>query len=407
MKLAVFSGQYFWFDGEQYSTNEAFVKFITSFYPYFEKIIFCDAVEKEQKRETYRLDPTIAEICPLPYFSVYSFWKNILVIYPRIYRVIRNNIRHWDVIWLPGPHPVAFLFAYVCQREHKPFFQVVRANLLEQVRHRNTGIKRCCSMAVVAILEYISKRLAEKNLTLTVGKEMYRTYKKRGDEVHQIAISLVSEKDIEETTRTKSFNLHRPVRLLSVGRLDPEKGLHFLIKAVESLIREKRLDVVLQIVGKSLVKGEEERKLRQEVEKRQLTKHIRFLGCASHGPELFKLYRESDIFILPSLTGEGFPQTLFEAMACGTPIIATRVAGIPFLIEDGENGLLIGAASTTEICEAVECVTGDPELRNRLVTNGLTTVRNHTLEAERDRMNIQIQRLLNSDEIAKVDAEQK
>jgi glycosyltransferase involved in cell wall biosynthesis len=280
---------------------------------------------------------------------------------------------------------------------------------MEQVRHRNQGIKMCCAVAMAAILEHVSQRLAKKHLTFTVGKEMYKKYERKGGQVCQTAISLVSERDvsernIEDTLRTKSFELHKPVRLLSVGRLDREKGLHFLIEAVEELIKEKRLNVVLQIVGKGF-KIEEERRLRQEVKKRELTRDIRFLGHTPHGPELFKLYRESDIFVLPSLNGEGFPQTLFEAMACRIPIIATKVAGIPHLIEDEENGLLINPASKTEICHAIERLVDNSELRAQLVTNGLAVVRNHTLEAERDRMIIKIQRLLNSDENARADVE--
>ncbi len=404
MRLAVFSGQYFWFNGKHYSTDEAFVKFVTSFYSYFDKIIFCDAVRKERKTQPYVLDPSKTEVCPLPNFSVYSFWKNILIVYPEIYRVIRDNIRHWDIIWLPGPHPVAVLFAYICQRKRKPFFQVVRANLMEQVRHRNQGIKMYCAVAMAAILEHVSQRLARKHLTFTVGKEMYKKYERKGGQVCQTAISLVSERNIEDPLRAKGFELHEPVRLLSVGRLDREKGLNFLIEAVEELIKEKRLNVVLQIVGKGF-KVEEERRLRQEVKKRDLTRDIRFLGHTAHGPELFRLYRESDIFILPSLSGEGFPQTLFEAMAYRIPIIATKVAGIPNVIEDGENGLLVEPASPSGICEAVQRIVGDPELRRRLATNGVATVRNHTLEAERDRMIIKIQRLLNSGESSVADAE--
>ncbi|OEU49491.1 MAG: hypothetical protein BA861_06985 [Desulfobacterales bacterium S3730MH5] len=392
MKLAIFSGQYFWFDGEHYSTDEAFVKFVTSFHPYFEKIIFCDAVVKEKKNQAYILDPTTTEVCPLPYFSVYSFWKNILFVYPEIYRVIRDNIHRWDMIWLPGPHPVSFLFACMCWRMRKPFFQVVRANLMEQVRHRNRGIRKYFVMGLVAILEHVSQRLARKNLTFTVGWEMYNAYKRRGNQVHQIAVSLVSDKDIEDTLISKPFGLHKPVRLLIVGRLDAEKGLHFLIEAVEDLIEEKRLDVVLQIVGKGLMGGEE-RNLHQEVKKRELSKHIRFLGYLAYGPELYKLYRESDIFVLPSLSGEGVPQTLFEAMACGIPIIATNVAGIPHLIRDGENGLLINPGSPSEICQTIERLINDSELRNRLSRNGLSTVKNHTLEAERDRMICHIKEL--------------
>jgi len=393
MKLAVFSGQYFWFDGKHYSTDEAFINFVTSFYPYFEKLIFCDAVIKDPKTQPYILDPVKTEVCCLPYFSVYSFWKNVLVIYPKIYRTIRDNIRHWDILWLPGPHPVAMLLAYFCHREGKAFFQVIRANLLEQVKHSNIGVKRYCAMAVVAILEYVSRRLAHKHLTFTVGKEIYNNYKRRGRHVHQIAVSLILEKDIEDTMRTKDFELHKPVKLLSVGRLDPEKGLTFLIQAVEELIREKRLDVVLEIVGKGL-KGEEETRLYHEVEKRRLGGCIRFLGYVSHGSELFKLYREGDIFVVPSLTGEGVPQTLFEAMAFGIPIIATKVAGMPYLIEDGSNGLLIKPASPREISAAVERLISDRELRTRLATNGVRTVRSHTLDVEREHMIGCIERFL-------------
>jgi glycosyltransferase involved in cell wall biosynthesis len=406
MKLAVFSGQYFWFDGKHYSTDEAFVKFVTSFGRYFEKIVFCDPVKEERKTQAYILDPMETEVCPLPYFGTYAFWKNLLVIYPKIYRVIRDNIQHWDIIWLPGPHPVALLFTYICLIKRKPFFQVVRANLMEQVRHRNEGIKMYCAVAVAALLEYVSQRLARKCLTFTVGKEMYKKYERKGGHVCQTAISLVSEREIEDTPRTKSFELHKPVRLLSVGRLDREKGLHFLIEAVEELILEKRLGVVLQIAGKGL-RVEEERRLRRAVKKRKLTRCIRFMGYAPHGPKLFKLYRESDIFVLPSLSGEGFPQTLFEAMACGVPIIATKVAGIPNVIENGENGLLVEPASPSGICEAVQRIVGDPELRMRLATNGVATVRNHTLEAERDRMMSPIQRLLSSGKSLGAHAEQK
>ena len=393
MKLAVFSGQYFWFDGKHYSTDEAFVKFVTSFYPYFEKIVFCDAVVKKRENQAYILDPATTKVCPLPYFNVYSFWKNILFVYPEIYRVIRDNIHHWNIIWLPGPHPVSLLFAFICWRHRKPFFQMIRANLIEQVRHSNRGIRRYFAMAAVRVLQYASRKLARRNFTFTVGREMYDIYKKRGCLVYETRVSLISDKDIEDTLRTKTGSFDKPVRLLSVGRLDPEKGLHFLIQAVDELIKQKRLDVVLQIAGKGY-KGEEERKLHEEVEKRQLTGYVHFLGYVSFGPRLLKLYRESDIFVLPSLTGEGVPQALFEAMACGLPIIATKVAGIPHLIRDTENGLLINAGSPEEISGAVKRLIEDSELRNRLIENGFSTVKNHTLEAERDRMMRHVQEFL-------------
>jgi len=393
MKLAVFSGQYFWFDSKNYSTDEAFIKFVASFSPCFHKIIFCDAVVEETETQAYVLDSTTTEVCPLPYFSIYSFWKNMLITFFKIYRVVNHSIHQWDIVWLHTPHPVSLLLAYACRKCGKPFFLVVRQNLTEQVRHRNRGVKKIFAMGVAVVLEHIFQRLAENCLTFTVGEEMYNAYHRKGSQVHQISVSLVSERDIEDTIRIKNCELHKPMRLLNVGRLDAEKGVHFLIEAFEELIRHKRLDAVLRIVGKG-IRDDEERKLRTKVEECQLTEHVQFLGYVAHGPELLRLYRESDIFILPSLTGEGFPQTLFEAMAFGVPIIATRVAGIPHLIEHGESGLLVGTASSKAICEAVERLACDSKLRHRLVRNGLNTVRNHTIDVERDQMMTHIRRLL-------------
>ncbi|MDY6950920.1 MAG: glycosyltransferase [Thermodesulfobacteriota bacterium] len=256
---------------------------------------------------------------------------------------------------------------------------------MEQVRHRNRGIRKFWAMAVVATLEYVSRRLAERNLTFTVGREMYDAYSKGGRRVYQMAVSLVSEQDIDDTFRTVTVGLHAPVRLLSVGRLDPEKGLPLLIAAVEELVRVRRRDVVLWIVGKGL-KGMEEWRLRQDVERRHLTNRVRFLGYVPHGEELFRIYRESDVFVLPSLTGEGIPQTLFEAMACGIPVIASRVAGIPSAVVNGKSGLLIRPGSSGQLCDAVERLIGDAELRKSLIRRGFDTARKHTLDAERDRM---------------------
>lgn len=388
MKLAVFSGQYFWFDGNRYSTDEAFVKFVNSFYPYFEKIIFCDVVITKGETKAYILDPTKTEVCPLPYFSVYSFWRNILVIYPKIYQIIKDNIHHWDVVWLHTPHPVSLIFARICRKTNKPFFLFIRQNLRTQVGYRNKGLRRILAVWVAAMLQYVFRLLSRHTLTFTVGKEVFDIYRRNSKRVYQATVSLVSEKDITLTVPKRVPDSPGQIRLLSVGRLDPEKGLIYLIRAMDRLIANGRRDIVLELVGR----GSEEERLRREINKRGLAQYIHFLGYVGDSHQLLNLYKESDIFVLPSLS-EGLPQVLFEAMACGLPIVASRTGGIPQLINDGENGLLINPVSAQEIVEAVELLTSNPELRNQLAINGLTTVRNHTLEAERDRMVIHIRGL--------------
>lgn len=389
MKLAVFSGQYFWFDGRNYSTDEAFVKFVMSFHPYFEKIVFCDAVVGERKTQAYVLDPSATDVCPLPYFSVYALWKNLLVLFPQTYRVIRANANNWDLIWLNAPHPVSLIFAYVCRRLRKPFFLFIRQNLKLYAGYRNRGPRRMVATSTAMLLESAFHFIARNTLAFTVGREMFDHYKKVGKKVCQTTVSLVRASDITYDIRGQTSGSSNEIKLLSVGRLDPEKGIVYLIEALHGLVSSGRTSIVLELVGT----GKEEELLRLMVNNRGLSKHVHFLGYVSHGPELFSRYRGSDIFVLPSLT-EGQPQTLLEAMAFGVPIVATRVGGIPHLIQDGENGLLINPFSSRAISEAVKRLIGDSRLRRRLVSNGLSTVKKHTLEAERDRIVVHIEEFL-------------
>lgn len=389
MRLAVFTGQYFWFDGKHYSTDEAFIKFVTSFYPHFEKILFCDAVKEERKTQAYVLNHAKAEVCPLPNFTVYSFWRNILIIFPKIYRIIRNNIDNWDVIWLPAPHVVSLIFVYICKKENKPFFLFIRQNLRSYVAFRNCGSRKLLAVSVAVILEYVFRRLARYTLTFTVGKEMFYAYRRTGKRVYETSVSLVSHRDIADTRRMQVRDNGGRTRLINVGRLGPEKGIIYLIRAMDELVSNGKRDIILKLVGN----GSEENSLRREVDQRGLSEYVDFLGYMSHGPQLLSLLRTSDIFVLPSLT-EGWPQSLFEAMACGVAIVATRVGGIPYLIEDGKNGLLVEPGSPSSIREAVERLISDSKLRRRLTVNGLSTVRSHTIKAERDRMMCRIREFL-------------
>ena len=69
MTLAIFVDQVFWYDGEHYSTDEAFVKFVQSFCPYVEKVVFCGRLSPERKTERYVLDGVKSEFYALPFYA--------------------------------------------------------------------------------------------------------------------------------------------------------------------------------------------------------------------------------------------------------------------------------------------------------------------------------------------------
>jgi glycosyltransferase involved in cell wall biosynthesis len=310
-------------------------------------------------------------------------------IFPRIYNVITRNIGRWDIIWLHAPHPVSLIFAYVCRRIDKPFFIFIRQDLKEYVGCRNKGGRRALAVLMAMVLEYVFRYLSRDTLTFTVGKQLFNKYKKDGRPICQSAVSLVSDRDIGVTPSKKVNDPLGRVSLLSVARLDPEKGIIDIIKAMHQVVTDGNTHIVLEVVGT----GSEEGNLRREVENRGLQKYVHFLGYVAHSEKLYDLYKASDIFVLASLS-EGLPQTLLEAMAFGLPIVATNVGGIPHIIRDGHNGLLVNPGSPREISDAIYRLTRDSSLGNRLIRNGFSTVRKHTIEAERDRVIHRIQQFL-------------
>jgi len=384
LRLAVFTGQYFWFDGQHYSTDEAFVEFVKSFHVYFENITLCDSLARERTRKSYLLEPSSTDFCPLPHFSVYSIWRNLFLIYPEIYRRISHQISFWDIIWVHAPHPVSLLFAFVCWRRKKPFFLFVRQNMVDYVRLRNEGGKALVGTLVAWGLEYVCRRISRNTLTFTLGREIYDLYSRAGGPVFQAMVSLISHEDIVDLRKTEVgvANETPPfVRALSVGRLDPEKGTIYLIRAVHELVSNGWRSLRLDLVGS----GCEEETLRREVQRLGLTKQIRFLGYIPYGPRLLEAYRSCHVFVLPSLT-EGLPQTLLEAMACGLPVVATRVGGVVGLVKDGRNGLLVDPASPRQICFALRRLRRDGKLRRKIAVKGVETAKNHTVERETKRI---------------------
>jgi glycosyltransferase involved in cell wall biosynthesis len=92
-------------------------------------------------------------------------------------------------------------------------------------------------------------------------------------------------------------------------------------------------------------------------------------------------YPAMDAFVLPSLT-EGTPMALLEAMANGLPVIASSVGGVPAILSNGENGILVPQADPTGLVEAMQAVAGSRELRMKLSDGAILSVReNHDVNS--------------------------
>lgn len=142
-------------------------------------------------------------------------------------------------------------------------------------------------------------------------------------------------------------------RWMFAGRLREQKGLHFLIEAVALLTPDERRDLKITVVGD----GPWREKFLALAEQLRVCSHFEFVGWVSR-PDLLAYYQAHGGFILPSLD-EGMPNVLLEAMACGLPVIATRIAGNEELVNG--NGWLVQAASAQEISDALRAALADLE----------------------------------------------
>jgi len=140
-------------------------------------------------------------------------------------------------------------------------------------------------------------------------------------------------------------------------RLDARKGLPYLLQAM-ALIRTDFPNARLLIGGD----GGDRSALEQEARSLGLTGRVEFMGAVSDSAHF---YRRLDLFVLPSLD-EAFGLVLLEAMAAGLPVVGTRVGGVPEILEDGSQGLLVAPADSQALAGAIRELCSDPLRRRRM-----------------------------------------
>jgi glycosyltransferase involved in cell wall biosynthesis len=154
--------------------------------------------------------------------------------------------------------------------------------------------------------------------------------------------------------------------ILAVGTIQPRKNYSRLVAALGDL-REGGLDVALVIAGG---KGWLDTPIYESVRAAGLEAYVKFLGYVNDA-DLPALYSHAAAFAMPSLY-EGFGLPILEAMACGTPVVTSRVSSLPEAA--GEAALLVDPTDTGALADALRRVLSDSDLRHRLIERGLRHV---------------------------------
>jgi glycosyltransferase involved in cell wall biosynthesis len=221
-----------------------------------------------------------------------------------------------------------------------PINNFIQKSILKAVCHRYDLII-AVSEAVKTYL--VSRRFADPNEVIVMPN----------------GIDLSVWSGLKKTHKIDTANRHPVVG--TVGSLVAKKGQKFLIQAFAQFTKKYPL-ARLEIVGD----GPEKASLQEMVYEMQLTKNVSFLGSQK---DVAPIVSKWDVFTLPSIS-ETFGIVLLEAMALGIPVIATKVGGIPDIITNGKNGLLVESKDSIALCKAMEKILDHPAMAAELKRNG-------------------------------------
>ncbi len=273
-----------------------------------------------------------------------AFWACLL-------RGRRLLDRSFDLVHLHAPE----LLPLVVPKRHLVVYTIHGVEeagaLCSRYRFARTGIFLGLYRRVIAML------IERADRVLCIDEDSYRLYTTRWPaRAKDFRLSpLTVEPEVFKPLRSArtphlraSLGLQADMRVaLYVGRLSRLKGVHLILDAFSAVARDHP-DLQLAIVGN----GEEEGALRAQVAERGVSERVLFAGKISHD-ELPRWYNAADVCVAAS-ERESVGLTVLEALACGTPVVATRVGVAPLVIRDGINGALVEHRTSQALARGIE-----------------------------------------------------
>jgi len=300
----------------------------------------------------------------------------------RTIRQVSSKVKGCDVLLVRAPSPLAPAFNKFCGNTTKVCYMIVGDYALSSQYLDQPWLRK-------KLIIVLSKR-NDRQLSKEVGKTisivnstiLYNKYKKINDQVFEIKTTTLSEEDFFKRADTCC---EEEIKVLYTGRIDFSKGLRELILGIGIVIKEK-INVSLHLAGwEDDATMPVEKLLRKTSVEEGIENRVHFYGRKTLGKELNKIYRMADIYVIPSYQ-EGFPRTIWEAMANCLPVVATRVGSIPLFLKDHENVLLIDPKSKEAVAEAILKIINNAAMRRNMIANGFVLARENTLEIQAKRI---------------------
>lgn len=373
-RLAVFCDFSYRVDDAVVTAQLPFSLFLLALSEHFARVVLIGRLDPSGGRFPYEMNGI--ELEPLPYYASGANLAAVMRALPpamgRFWRVLAGV----DVVWVLGPNPPqAIAFTLLALIRRRRVVLGVRQQLPELVRHRHRG--RPGVWLAAWILDQLFRLLGRVLGVVVVGSELGRLYR-RSRAVHVMLVSLVQQSDICSPAEDRRGYQGSELRMLSVGRLDPEKNPLLMLEILRDALK---LDPRwrLEVCGDGSLMGE----MTRRADELGLSDRLVLRGHLAFGEELWELYRGAHALLHVSMT-DGVPQVLLEAFAARLPVVATAVGGVPETVQG--KGLLVARQDAPASAAALQRLVDDPRLRARCVESAARYASEHTLQAETARL---------------------
>ena len=299
----------------------------------------------------------------------------------RITRPLAEGRSQLDAVLLRGPSPLLPAFARAARPLPTTLLLVgdylAGVDDLPQPRWRKELIRKWARWNAAQ-----QHDVARRSLTLVNSSDLYEKFRDCSPLLRQVRTSTLNESDFRWRDDSRG---EQPVRLLYSGRMDRGKGLLVMVAAVGLLVR-RGFNVVLDLVGPPQPGDPVLDEVASTARAWRVEQRVVYHGFRALGEDLFRHYRKADIYLSASLATEGFPRSIWEAMAHSVPVVASQVGSIPALLEDGVSARLVRPRSAEDLAAGMQDILRDQPLRTTLIANGFALARANTLEQSTGRI---------------------
>jgi glycosyltransferase involved in cell wall biosynthesis len=375
--LGIFTVKTFYQHDGAYYTYGGFGGYLAEMRKYFSKVVLVAHVEKSSPPPgCYRVTTKNLEFIALPAVkSELGVLLTLPVVFWRSFRAVRKM----DIVHARMPDYTGIAGALAAGARGVPRFHQIIDDW--QVLARTIPVWKAFGLGALLrlhllVYDWLERCVSRGQMVFAQGESCYAKHAPSSD----CELVLSSAHHIDDVVAPPQKFERAPYTMLNVGRLNGVKNQALLLKALTRLnLGGEAWHAVL--VGT----GPHEGALRAQVRDNNLGHRVMFAGQLPHGPELWRQYDSADVFVLSSVS-EGTPKVLLEAMARGTPVVASAVSGVPSAVVDEQRGLLFASNDVDGLVSALRRMRDDGKLRAKCQSQGNDFARTQTVEVSIEHM---------------------